>query len=57
MRCQHASKAEHFTQYTFHQLDSFWLSLSLSNIFLTGFAYNGVNEKIEATDKSIMESV
>lgn len=33
------------------------LSLLLSNIFLTDLAYNGVNDKIEVTDKSIMESV
>lgn len=32
------------------------LSLALSNIFLTDLAYNGVNDKIEVTDKSIMES-
>lgn len=32
-------------------------SLTLSHIFLTDLDYNGVNDKIEVTDKSLMESV
>lgn len=36
---------------------AFSLSLTHYNILLTDLVYNGVNDKTEATDKSIMESV